>query len=177
MSRISTIRLAVILLVAAASISPGQLTCQAPSIVPQRPSTLGEFFRVDPVTGAPTPLEYAKIKTLVGPVQRGHMQTADFYIEGVSSPVTFKAGEPEQFVICLMSAGDDWGKDVSNAEVRMHIGLGKLLVQSSENQRGKPVIGRFITKATIPFDIEPFGQPTVGLDPKNTHPARHSRFS
>jgi len=35
--------------------SPGQLACQAPSITPQQPPTLGEFFGVDQATGDPTP--------------------------------------------------------------------------------------------------------------------------
>jgi hypothetical protein len=87
--------------------------------------------------------------------------------------VAFKAGEPEQFVIRLMSPGDSWGKDLSTAEVRTHIGLGPLLVQT-ENQRRKSVTGRFVTKTAIPFDIEPFGQPTLGLDPKNASRAAQS---
>jgi hypothetical protein len=172
MSRISTLWIAATILSAAASVSPGRIACQATVITPLEPATLGEFFRVDQTTGAPTPLEHVKIKTLVGPVQGGGFlkpvtQTAEYYIEGVTSPVTFKAGEPQEFVIRLMGPGDSWGKYLSPAELRMHIGLGPLLVQDGENQRGKSVAGRFITKTAIPFDIEPFGQPTLGLDPKN----------
>jgi hypothetical protein len=55
MRRISTIWIAAILLAPAASMSPGRLACQAPSITLQEPPTLGEFFRVDRATGAPTP--------------------------------------------------------------------------------------------------------------------------
>jgi hypothetical protein len=169
MNRISTIWTSAMLLAAAASMSPARLICQTPSITPQQPRSLGEFFRVDRATGAPTPLEHVKIKTFAAQI-KGLTQMDEFYIEGVASQVQFKAGEPQQFVISLMSPGDSWGKDLSTAEVRMHIGLGPLLVQDTVNERRKPVVGRFVTKTAIPFDIEPFGQPTLGLDPKN--PAR-----
>ena len=69
-----------------------------------------------------------------------------------------------------MSPSDSRGKELNTAEVRMHIRLGLLLVQNAGDQRGKFVVGRFVTKTAIPFDIEPFGQSTLGLDPKN--PAR-----
>ena len=47
--------IAAMILSTAASMSPGQLACQAPSITPQQPPTLGEFFGVDQATGDPTP--------------------------------------------------------------------------------------------------------------------------
>lgn len=100
MRLVSQIWIAALLLVATASMSPGWLNCQTPSITPQEPSTLGEFFRVDQATGAPIPLEQVKIKQLEGPIQGGgflkpRVQTVESYIEGVASPVAFKAGEPQ----------------------------------------------------------------------------------
>jgi len=160
MSRISTIWIAAILLSAGASMSPGRLACQAPSITPQDPSTLDEFFRVDRATGAPTPLEHAKLKSVT------FGQEMEFYIEG-SASVAFKAGEPQQFVIRLMSLGESSGTDTLTAEVRRRIVLGPLLVQQFGR---KHVVGRFATRTEIPFDIVPFGQSTLGLDPKK--PAR-----
>lgn len=170
MNRISTIWIAAAILTAIASVSPGRLACLATPITPQEPPTLGEFFRVDQATGAPTPLEHMKMRTVAGPVQKGGIQMVESYIEGVASPVQFKAGEPQQFVIRLMSPSDSQGKDLSTAEVRMHFGLGPLLVQTTVNQHKKSVVGRFATTTFIPFGIQSFGQSTLGLDPKN--PAR-----
>jgi hypothetical protein len=171
----STSWIAAMILSAAASMSPGRLACQTPSSPPQQPPTLGEFFRVDRSTGALTPLEHVKTKTVTGPMHKqGFLtpptQTVEYYFEGIASPVAFKAGEPQQFVIRLMSSGDSSGKEPSAAEAGTHIAMGPLLVQSAVNQRGKSVVGRFLTKTVIPFDIEPLGKPTLGLDPKN--PAR-----
>jgi hypothetical protein len=155
------------ILAVAASMSPARLACQATPVAPQEPPTLGEFFRVDRATGAPTPLELAKIKNAL--VLTGDGREVEFYFEGSASTVTFKAGEPQQFVIRLIVPGDNSGKDLSTAEVRMHVALGPLLVQNLGKGK-KSVVGRFVTKTEIPFDIEPFGQSTLGLDPKN--PAR-----
>jgi hypothetical protein len=162
----STCWIFVMILSAAASMSPGRLACQVHSITPQEPPTFGEFFRVDQTTGAPTRLEPVQVKKLVGPLQRGGIQTVEFYVEGEVSPVAFKAGEPQQFVIRLMSPGESSGNDLSAIEAREHIELGQLMVKNAKNQRGKPVVGRFVTRTTFPFDIEPFGQSTLGLPPK-----------
>jgi hypothetical protein len=170
MSRDPTISIAAMILVAAASMSSARLACQAAPVTPQEPPTLDEFFRVDRATGAPTPLERMKMQKVAGPVQKGGIQMVESYIEGVASPVQFKAGEPQQFVIRLMSPGDSQGKDLTAAEVRLHFGLGPLLVQQFGR---KSVVGRFATTTFIPFGIESFGQSTLGLDPKN--PARPAR--
>ncbi len=157
----STAWIAALLLAAASSISPGRLACQVTPITPQEPPTLGELFRVDPATGAPTPLEHVQIKKLVGPIQRGGSQTVEFYIEGEASPVWFKAGEPQQFVIRLMSPGDRYDKELNEVEVQRHIRLMRLLVQ-----KGKEHDERFLTNAILPLNVQSYGPLTPGLDPK-----------
>jgi len=155
------------LLVATISIAPSQLAAQATSVTPQEPTTLGEIFRVDPSTGAPTALERVKIKNLkVGQTrQPGIFQplenVVDFYIEGVTSTVAFQAGDPQQFVIRLMSPEDKYGRELNAAEVLKHIGLMRLVVQDIKKHDD-----RFLTKTMIPLDVQPYGQPTTGLDAK-----------
>jgi hypothetical protein len=167
MKRISFVWIAPMALVVTASITPSRLAAQVSSIAPQEPTTLGEIFRVDPSTGAPAALERVKVKNLkVGQTrQPGIFQpredVVDFYIEGVASPVVFKAGEPQQFVIRLMSPEDKYGRELNSAEVLKHIGLMRFVVQDIRKHDD-----RFLTKTMIPLDVQPYGQPTAGLDAK-----------
>jgi hypothetical protein len=167
MVRISMVCIASIALAAMASISPRLATAQAPSVTVHEPTTLGEIFRVDPSTGAPAALERVKVKNLkVGQTrQPGIFQpredVVDFYIEGVASPVVFKADEPQQFVIRLMSPEDKYGRELNSAEVLKHIGLMRLVVQDIRKHDD-----RFLTKTMIPLDVQPYGQSTPGLDAK-----------
>jgi hypothetical protein len=169
MKRASFIWIAPMLFAATASMSSSQLTSQAPSASarPQEPATLGELLRIDQATGAPAALERVKVKNLkVGQTrQPGIFQpledVVDFYIEGVASPVVFKAGEPQQFVIRLMSPGDHYGRELNSAEVLKHIGLMQLAVQDIRKHDD-----RFLSKTMIPLDVQPYGHPTTGLDAK-----------
>ena len=175
MKRASFVWIAPMVLVATASMSSSRLASQAPSATPQEPTTLGELFRIDQATGAPAVLERVKVKNLkVGQTrQPGFLQpledVVDFYIEGVASPVVFKAGEPQQFVIRLMSPGDRYGRELDSAEVLKHIGLMRLVVQNIRKHDE-----RFLTKSSIPLDVQPYGQLTLGLDPKKPDRAAQS---
>lgn len=167
MKRLSFLRIAPIVLVAAASMSSSQLASQAPSVTPQEPATLGEFFHIDQATGAPATLERVKIKEQkAGPIRsqgifQPREQMVDFYIEGGASPVVFKAGEPQLFVIRLMSPADQYGRELNSEEVRKHIGLTRLVVQNVKTHEE-----RFLTKTNIPLDVQTYGQSSPGLDPK-----------
>jgi hypothetical protein len=167
MKRFSFAWIAPMVLVAVPAISSVSLRAQAPSATLQEPATLGELFRIDQATGAPAALERVKIKNLkVGHTrQPGIFQpredVVDFYIEGIASPVVFKAGEPQQFVIRLMSPEDKYGRELNSAEVLKHIGLMRLVVQDIRKHDD-----RFLTKTMIPLDVQPYGQPKAGLDAK-----------
>jgi len=158
MRRISTIWIAAMLLVATASMSPSQLTGQATYVTPQEPPTLGEFFRIDQATGAPTPLERVEVK-------RVYIKTSvvEFCIEGSASPVSFKAGEPLQFAIRLMSPGDRNDGELNATEVQRHIILGRLVVRHFKK------VGdvRVLTLGNTGLNIQSYGQLTRGLDPRN----------
>jgi hypothetical protein len=167
--------IAPMVLVATASMSSSPLPPQAPSTTPQEPATLGEMFRIDQATGAAAALERVKVKDLkVGQTrQPGFLQpredVVDFYIEGVTSPVVFKAGEPQQFVIRLMSPGDRYGRELNSAELLKHVGLMRLAVQNIKKHDE-----RFLTKLNIPLDVQTYGQSTLGLDPKKPERAAQS---
>lgn len=175
MRRLSFAWIAPMVLVATASMSSSQMTSQAPSATPQEPTTLGELFRIDQATGAPAALERVKFKTIrAGPDFRpGFFQPLEhmvyFYIEGGASPVAFKAGEPQQFVIRLMSPGDRYGVELNSEEVRKRIRLNRLVVQNVKTHDG-----RFFTKTDIPLDVQTYGQLTLGLDPKKPDRAAQS---
>ena len=175
MKRVSFVWIAAMVFVATASMSSSRLASQAPTATPQEPTTLGEIFRIDQATGAPAALERVKVKNLkVGQTrQPGFLQpledVVDFYIEGVASPVVFKAGEPQQFVIRLMSPGDRYGRELNSAEVLMHIGLMQLAVQTIRKHDE-----RFLTKTMIPMDVQSYGQSTLSLDPKKPDCAAQS---
>jgi hypothetical protein len=167
MRKLSFVWLVPMVLVATASISSSGLTPQAPSATPQEPTTLGEFSRIDPATGTPTEMERVKVKNLkVGHTREpGILQPredlVDLYVEGVASPVVFKAGESQQFVIRMMSPGDRYGRELNSAELLKHVGLMQLVVQNIKKHDE-----RFLTKSNIPLDVQPYGQLTHGLDPK-----------
>jgi hypothetical protein len=155
--RISTIWIAAMLLVATASMSPSQLTGQATWVTPQEPPTLGEFFRIDQATGTPTPLERVEVKAV-----RTKRSVVEFYIEGSASPVSFKAGEPLQFAIRLMSPGDRNDGELNAKEVQRHIRLGRLVVQHFKKMGDV----RMLTVGIIGLNVQPYGQLTRGLDPR-----------
>jgi len=161
-------------IVATALISWSQLAAQAPSAKPQEPSSLGEMFRIDQLTGAPATLERVKVKQhKIGQVRSGFLQPpkdqVNFYIEGGASPVVFKAAEPQQFVIRLMSPGDRYGRELSPEELLKHVGLNRLAVQSVKSHDE-----RIVTKTNIPLDVQTYGQLTLGLDPQKPDRAAQS---
>jgi hypothetical protein len=164
MRRISTIRIAAMVLVATASLSPSQLTGQATSVTPQEPSILGELFRIDQAAGTPTPLERVKVKKMAV-----NMHRVEFCIDGSASPVSFKAGEPIQFAIRLLGPGDRNDGELNAEEVRRHVRLGRLVVQ--QFKKGDE---RVLTTATIALYVQTYGQLTRGLDPKKPDRVAHS---
>jgi hypothetical protein len=133
------------------------LTGQATSVTPQEPTTLGELFRIDPATGTLTPLERVEVK---GVQVKGRM--VEFGIEGSASPVSFRAGEPLQFAIRLMSPGDGTGRELNAEEVLRHIRLGPLVVQHFKKLGDE----RMLTVATLGVNVQTYGQLTRGLDPR-----------
>ena len=167
MRRVSTVWIGPMLLMATALISPSLMTSQTHSADPQEPTTLGKFFRIDQATGAPTALGSVKVKEQkAGPIRsqgvfKPHVQMVDFYVEGRASLVTFKTGEPQQFVIRLMSPGDRYGRELNSEEVQKHIGLTRLVMQSVKTHDE-----RVLTTTNIPLDVQTSGQSTLGLDPQ-----------
>jgi hypothetical protein len=133
------------------------LTGQATSVTPQEPPTFGELFRIDPATGTPTPLERVEVKGVY--VKRS---VVEFYFEGSASPVSFKAGEPLQFAIRLMSPGDRNDGELNAKEVQRHIRLGRLTVQHFKKQGDV----RMLTLGAILLNVQSYGLLTSGLDPK-----------
>jgi hypothetical protein len=171
MRRISTICIAAMLLVATASMSPSQLNGQATSNTLQEPPTLGELFNAAQATGALTPLEHVKLKKrAAGPIRSGgflqpRVQMVEFYFEGGTSPVVFKAVQPLQFVVRLMNPVDQYGRELTKEEVSRHFALMQLVVQNVKNHDE-----RFLTKTTIKLDVEALGALQLGLD--RGHPDR-----
>lgn len=170
MRRISTVWIASMLLAAAASMSPRQLTSQVAPITLQEPPTLGELFNADQATGVLTPLEHVKLKKLAGPIRSGgflqpRIQMVELYFEGGASPVAFKAGQPPQFVVRLMNPVDRYGRELTKEEVSKHFALMRLVVQNDKNH-----VERFLSKTTIPVDIKVLGALKLGLD--RGHPDR-----
>ena len=168
MNRVSFVWIAPMALMAMASTPSTRLASQERLAAPQEPATLGEMFHIDQTTGAPAALERVKIKEQkAGPIRsdgiiKPREQMVDFYIEGGASPVVFKSGEPQMFVIRLMSPGDRYGSELNSEEVRKHIGLTRLVVQNVKTHDE-----RFLTKTNIPLDVQAYGQLTLGLDSKN----------
>jgi hypothetical protein len=142
------------------------LAAQVSSLTVQEPTTLGEIFRIDQLTGAPAALEHVKVKQQkVGQTRSGVFQpredVVDFFIEGAASSVAFKSGEAQQFVIRLMSPEDRYGRELSAEEVRKHIVLTRLVVRNVKSRDE-----RLVTQASLPFDVQSYGQSKVGMDPK-----------
>jgi hypothetical protein len=149
------------------------------------------LFRIDQATGAPVALEPVKLKALNGrDFSGGFLKPRErmvaYYIEGGASPVTFRAGEPQQFFIRLMSPGDRYGMELNAEEVRRHIRLDRLAVRNIETEA--QVIGSRLKKAeagpdaerflantdSIPLDVQTYGKLTLGLDPKKPDRAAQS---
>jgi len=151
------------------TMSSSQSTPQTPLAAPQEPTTFAKIFRIDPATGAPTPLEDCKVKNSATQYKSGFL-----YLEGRASPAAFKAVEPQVFVIRLMSPGDKYGVELTSEEVRKRIVLMRLNVGDLKPPNGgKPV--RFLTNPpNIPVDVQPIGQAALGLDPKKPNRAAQS---
>jgi WD40 repeat protein len=173
MKRVSNVWIAPMVLVATASMSPSQLTGQATSVTPQEPPTLGELFRIDQATGTPTPLERVKVKKIGVDMHR-----VEFYIEGSASPVSFKAGEPLQFVVRLTRPGDpadpsgsrQWHRydgDLNAEEVMKHVRLQQLVVQHFK--KGDE---RILTTTTIRLNVHTYGPFLLTRDPDPRKPDR-----
>ncbi|HTC63445.1 MAG TPA: hypothetical protein VK709_11430 [Candidatus Saccharimonadales bacterium] len=163
-----------IVLVATTLISPTSLAAQVSSLTPQEPATLGEIFRVDQSTGAPSVLEQVKVKQQkVGQTRSGIFQPrenlVDFYIEGAASTAAFKAAESQRFVIRLMSPEDKYGRELNAEEVRKHIVLTRLVVRNVKSRDE-----RLVSQTSLPFEIQAFGKLTTGLDPKKPDRAAQS---
>ena len=133
----------------------------APSTV-QEPSVPGELYLVTP-TGTLTALERVRMRERkVGGTRSQGMfkpsvQDFAYYFEGGSSPVTFKAGDPQVFVIRMLGPSSRWGKEPTADEAQKHFLLTKL--QSEEGRR-------YLTKVDVQFDVRSYGRPTPGVDPK-----------
>lgn len=134
-----------------------------PSTSLQEPSTPGELFFVAP-TGTLTALERVRMRDKkVGGARsqgafKGSVQDFAYYFDGASSPVTIKSGDPQVFVIRMLSPTNSrWGREATADEAQKHFLLTKL---QSEDGR------RFLTKVDVQFDVRSYGRPTPGLDPK-----------
>jgi hypothetical protein len=156
-------------LLLSATMSSSQSTPQAPRATPQEQTTFAKIFRIDPASGAPTPLEDCKIKSSATRYSSGFL-----FLEGQTSPVAFKAAEPQVFVIRLMSPEDKYGVELTTEQVRKRIELQRLNVGVLKRLIGdKPV--RYLTKPPyIPLDVQPYGQVALGLDPKKPNRAAQS---
>ena len=133
----------------------------APSTV-QEPGAAGELFHVG-ATGTLKPLERVRMRDRkIGNARSQGMfkpsvQDYAYYLEGSSSPVTVKAGDPQVFVIRMLGPTSRWGKEPTADEAQKHFLLTKL--QSEEGRR-------YLTKVDVQFDVRTYGRATPGLDPK-----------
>jgi hypothetical protein len=154
--------LVVIAAPALAQVPSSPPTSQSPSATPQEPTTLGELFRLDQATGAPTALERVKVKIYDAGGPSRHRWYS--YIEGRASPVAFKAGERQVFVIRLLSPGGRYGVELNSQEVQKHISLMRLAIAPMGRKKQEE---RFLTETDNPLDVQTYGQLMPGLDPKN----------
>lgn len=131
----------------------GSIVSAAPvtqaAATPQQPTVPYEAFRVDPATGALTPLESTKARK----VGSGQVYC---YLEGARSPVTIRQGEP------LVFAGRFDGSPKFLESLRKLSGpLYKLeILFVSDGER------RYATKKFVPMDGGPYGEVVSGVDPK-----------
>jgi hypothetical protein len=121
----------------------------------QEPGVPGELFFVTS-SGGLTALERVRLREAKANRSRSQ-QDIEFYLEGSSSPVVIRAGEPQSFAIRMMGGGGRWGKAPTPEEAQKHFLLTKL--QSADGRR-------YLTKVDVQFDVRAFGRPTPGLDPK-----------
>jgi hypothetical protein len=68
-----------------------------------------------------------------------------------------------------MSPEDRYGRELNSQEVQKHIFMTRLAVQNIRKHNE-----RFVTKTTIPLDVQTYGQLTLGLDPKKPDRAAQS---
>jgi hypothetical protein len=148
-------------LLVSATMSSSQSTPQTPLAPPQEPTTFGLVFRIDPATGAPTPLEDCKIKSSATQYSSGFL-----FIDGPASPVAFKAAEPQVFVIRLMSPEDKYGVELTSEGVRKRIELKRLNVGVLKRLIGDKTVRYLTQPPNTPVDVQPYGQVALGLDPK-----------
>jgi hypothetical protein len=121
----------------------------------QEPGVPGELFFVT-ASGGLTALERVRLREAKANRSRSQ-QDIEFYLEGSSSPVVIRTGEPQSFAIRMMGGGGRWGKAPTPEEAQKHFLLTKL--QSADGRR-------YLTKVDVQFDVRTFGRPTPGLDPK-----------
>jgi hypothetical protein len=133
---------------------PTAASAAVPTTV-QEPGVPGELFFVT-ATGGLTALERVRLREAKANRSRSR-QDIEFYLEGSSSPVVIRAGDPQSFAIRMMGGGSRWGKAPIPEEAQKHFLLTKL--QSADGRR-------YLTKVDVQFDVRAFGRPTPGLDPK-----------
>jgi hypothetical protein len=133
---------------------PTAASAAVPTTV-QEPGVPGELFFVT-ATGGLTALERVRLREAKATRSRSQ-QDIEFYLEGSSSPVVIRAGEPQSFAIRMMGGGSRWGKAATPEEAQKHFLLTKL--QSADGRR-------YLTRVDVQFDVRTFGRPTPGLDPK-----------
>jgi len=124
-------------------------------MTPQEPGAPGELFFVT-ASGGLTALERVRLREAKTGRSRAQ-QDIEFYLEGSSSPVVIKAGEPQSFAIRMMGSGGRWGKEPTADEAQKHFLLTKL--QSADGRR-------YLTKVDVQFDVRTYGRGAPGLDPK-----------
>ena len=140
-------------------------TASAPSSTTlQEPSAPGELFFVAP-GGALTALERVRLKDRkVGNARsqgifKPSVQDFAYYFDGAASPVTFRSGDPQVFVIRMLGSSNRNARPPTPDEAQKHFLLTKL--QSDEGKR-------YVTKVDVQFDVRSYGRPTPGLDPKKS---------
>jgi hypothetical protein len=124
-------------------------------MTPQEPGAPGELFFVTS-SGGLTALERVRLREAKA-VRSRSQQDIEFYVEGSSSPVVIRAGEPQSFAIRMMGGGSRSAKAPTADEAQKHFLLTKL--QSADGRR-------YLTKVDVQFDVRAYGRATPGLDPK-----------
>jgi len=142
----------IVLLVSAAIASSNPLASKALQILPQEPTQLGVFFRVDAATGALSEVEVVKkLGMKKGKMESFGRQLFTSYIDGAAvSPIRFSGSEPLTFVVRWTGRTPESLK----SQVR--------LMQLAEMD-GK----RFLTKTYVPVDVQSYGKVEYGLNPRN----------
>ena len=114
-------------------------------------------------TGGLTALERVRLREAKANRSRSQ-RDIEFYVEGSSSPVVIRAGDPQSFAIRMMGGGSQWGKAPTSEEAQKHFLLTKL--QSADGRR-------YLTKVDVQFDVRTFGRPDAGSRPETVRTPRH----